>query len=313
MTMADTDAGAEADDDGRRPDPEVQKFLDWLHQHDIQPAGLGQAHIDASNAAHRVHERQYVRGFPTWAITSAHFPPHLAASWVAFPAGPALTQQRRLALLLPDRRPGTRARASRGLPPAALRPAAAPDPPPHHRRPHRHRRPAAPPPRRPAQPGTRACRSAAARASPRARIPVAVPRPAARPARRPPHHARMAPRPRLPAAKPASPRSASSSCKHPHPSSPERSDSTTPHHHHPPGRQRRLHLEPLHRRRPLKTERVIQTPSPNDQRMQGSGRRGARGCHRPSLPPRRAAAGMLAGAGQYHGRPTIGRCPHQGG
>jgi hypothetical protein len=77
----------------------AQNFLDWLHQHGIAPAVLGQAYVDVWAAGHRVHERQYVRGFLTWAITTGRVPRHLTPPRVAFQAGPALTQQRRLALL----------------------------------------------------------------------------------------------------------------------------------------------------------------------------------------------------------------------
>jgi hypothetical protein len=47
---------------------QAQIFLTWLPDNTIDPASVTQADIDAWYTSHRVHQRQGVRGFLTWAI-----------------------------------------------------------------------------------------------------------------------------------------------------------------------------------------------------------------------------------------------------
>lgn len=64
-----------------------------------RPGRRHQADIDSWYATHRVHQRQRVRGFLTWAIEHGHPPRHLVLHRVVFKPGTTITQQRRLALL----------------------------------------------------------------------------------------------------------------------------------------------------------------------------------------------------------------------
>jgi hypothetical protein len=78
---------------------QAEGLLTWLHTHHVNPAEVTQAQIDTWYAAHRVHQRQRVRGFLTWAIEHGHLPLHLIVPRVGFKPGTVITQQRRLDLL----------------------------------------------------------------------------------------------------------------------------------------------------------------------------------------------------------------------
>jgi integrase len=78
---------------------QAEAFLTWLHERAIAPNRVAQADIDTWYATHRVHQRQLVRGFLTWAIQQGHLPRRLVVPRVAFQIGAALTQQQRLDLL----------------------------------------------------------------------------------------------------------------------------------------------------------------------------------------------------------------------
>jgi len=78
---------------------QADAFLTWLHAHAIAPNRVAQADIDAWYATHRVHQRQLVRGFLTWAIRQGHLPRNLDLPRVAFRVGAAITQQHRLDLI----------------------------------------------------------------------------------------------------------------------------------------------------------------------------------------------------------------------
>jgi hypothetical protein len=76
----------------------AQAFCTWLVDHDLHPDTLTQADLDRWYASCRLHQRQNVRGFLTWAITHRQLPP-LTVPVVRYAPGPAITQQQRLTLL----------------------------------------------------------------------------------------------------------------------------------------------------------------------------------------------------------------------
>lgn len=76
----------------------AQAFCTWLVDHDLHPDTLTQADLDRWYTTCRLHQRQNVRGFLTWAITARHLPT-LTVPLVRYAPGPAITQQQRLTLL----------------------------------------------------------------------------------------------------------------------------------------------------------------------------------------------------------------------
>jgi hypothetical protein len=73
-------------------------FLDWLPTRAPSLKKLTQADIDFWYATHKVHARQVVITFLTWAMTNRHMP-RLVIPRMRFNPGVAMTQQRRLDLL----------------------------------------------------------------------------------------------------------------------------------------------------------------------------------------------------------------------
>lgn len=86
----------------------AETFLTWIHGRGTRPADVTQADIDAFFAAHKVHQRQAVRSFLTWAIQAGHIPP-ADVPVPRYAKGPGMTQDQRISLIrdfvLSDARP----------------------------------------------------------------------------------------------------------------------------------------------------------------------------------------------------------------
>jgi hypothetical protein len=82
-------------------------FLTWLAARGSHPDATAQADIDAFYLAHKVHQRQAVRGFLTWATRNGRMP-RLDIPVVRYTQGDAITQQQRLDLLRRFADPATR-------------------------------------------------------------------------------------------------------------------------------------------------------------------------------------------------------------
>jgi hypothetical protein len=77
---------------------QAEVFLTWVADRGRSPSAVTQADIDTFYACHRIHQRQAVRAFLTWAMEHHHIPKHELPR-VKFAVGDAITQERRLALL----------------------------------------------------------------------------------------------------------------------------------------------------------------------------------------------------------------------
>jgi hypothetical protein len=73
-------------------------FLTWLAARGCNPAATTQADIDTFYLTHKVHQRQAVRGFLTWATRNRRMPA-LDIPVIRYARGDAITQQQRLDLL----------------------------------------------------------------------------------------------------------------------------------------------------------------------------------------------------------------------
>ena len=76
----------------------AEVFLTWLDTRGQKPGSITQADIDAFYTSHKLHHRQNIRAFLTWAISQGHVP----ASYVPvikFSKGESITQTERLDLI----------------------------------------------------------------------------------------------------------------------------------------------------------------------------------------------------------------------
>jgi hypothetical protein len=86
----------------------AQAFLTWTVAAGTRPSALTQAHIDAYYGSCRAYQRLAVRAFLTWAAEHGHIPAHLDIPREKYATGQAITQKRRLDLLLLYAQPLTR-------------------------------------------------------------------------------------------------------------------------------------------------------------------------------------------------------------
>lgn len=76
----------------------AEVFLAWIGARRRQLADTTQADIDAFHLGHRIHQRQAIRSFLTWAIRQGHMP-RRDVPVIQFGKGEAITQEQRIALL----------------------------------------------------------------------------------------------------------------------------------------------------------------------------------------------------------------------
>jgi len=76
----------------------AEVFLDWITARGTRPADVTQADIDAFFTTRKVHEKQAIRSFLTWATETGRIPA-ADVPVVRFAKGTAITQEQRIALV----------------------------------------------------------------------------------------------------------------------------------------------------------------------------------------------------------------------
>jgi hypothetical protein len=76
----------------------AEVFLDWITARGTRPADVTQADIDAFYTSNKVHQRQAIRSFLTWAIQAGHIPA-ADVPVLKFARGPGMTQDERIGLI----------------------------------------------------------------------------------------------------------------------------------------------------------------------------------------------------------------------
>ncbi len=76
----------------------AEVFLTWISARGLRPADVAQADIDNFYNSHKVHLKQAIRAFLTWAIDTGHIP-RGDVPVLRFSKGPGLTQDERISLI----------------------------------------------------------------------------------------------------------------------------------------------------------------------------------------------------------------------